>query len=225
MSDRHVSRRPHGSRSLVAVLAVLAAVAVASLVHARGPIGRPGSSAHECEEARCRVDGALAEACPCESAASRKEYVRCVTLAANGLALLAQLPKKCRKAAVRCARKSTCGRFDRVACRLTLRNGATRCTVKPAERCRGVVTAGTCCPPCATATTTTTSTTSPSPADTTTTSLPPGVTTTTTTTTTTSTTTTTLIPCAGLYPVCLGPCPAGMVCSGNMLLGGCFCTP
>jgi hypothetical protein len=60
--------------------------------------------------------------------------------------------------------------------------------------------------------------------DTTTTTLPPGATTT-TTTTTTSTTTTTLLPCAGLYPVCLGPCPGGMVCTGNMLLGGCFCSP
>ena len=46
-----------------------------------------------------------------------------------------------------------------------------------------------------------------------------------TTTTTTTTTSTTLLPlpCSGLFPVCLGACPAGRVCTADHLLGLCVC--
>jgi hypothetical protein len=44
---------------------------------------------------------------------------------------------------------------------------------------------------------------------------------TTTTVTTTSTTTTTMIPCGGFFPVCLGSCPIGMVCTAPVAL---FCS-
>src|SRR5207249_6176943 len=77
------------------------------------------------------------------------------------------------------------------------------------------------------ATTSTTTTTTPP----TTTTLATTTTTTTTTTrvpttsTTTTTTSTTLLPlpCSGLFPVCLGACPAGRVCTADRLLGLCVC--
>jgi len=86
-----------------------------------------------------------------------------------------------------------------------------------------------------TTTTTTTTTTTRVPTTTTSTTTPPTTTTLTTTTTTTTTTTrvpttttttsTTLLPlpCSGLFPVCLGSCPAGRVCTADHLLGLCVC--
>jgi hypothetical protein len=72
------------------------------------------------------------------------------------------------------------------------------------------------CQPIATTTTTT-------PSTTTTTTAAPGSTTTTTSTSTT--TTITLLPCGGLYPVCLGSCPEGQACTGDSLLEVCACQP
>jgi len=31
------------------------------------------------------------------------------------------------------------------------------------------------------------------------------------------------LPCSGLFPVCLGACPAGRVCTADHLLGLCVC--
>jgi hypothetical protein len=199
-----------GAASLAMTLAILAGLAVVWTAHARGPIGRGGGgSSAECEEARCVVAAAVAEACPCDGAVSHKEHVRCVSRAAKGLALIKELPTKCRKTMVRCAQKSSCGRAKGVACRVALRGGAERCSIKAPARCRGTVESGSCCARCSTTTSTTTTST-----------LPPGAT---TTTTASTSTTTTLIPCGGIYPVCLGSCPSGSVCTGNTLLGGCFC--
>ena len=73
-------------------------------------------------------------------------------------------------------------------------------------------------PTTANPTTTTTTLTTTTTTTTTTTRVP-------TTSTTTTTTSTTLLPlpCSGLFPVCLGACPAGRVCTADHLLGLCVC--
>lgn len=48
-------------------------------------------------------------ACACESAASRREFRDCVRTVVDGAIAGATLPKRCRGAAMRFARKSTCG--------------------------------------------------------------------------------------------------------------------
>ncbi len=75
-------------------------------------------------------------------------------------------------------------------------------------------------------TTTSTSTTTTVTVPRTTTTQPPTATSTSTTTTTTHATTTTtrpLLPCGGLFPVCLGSCPPGLTCTAGGLLEACAC--
>src|SRR5437870_1039767 len=74
-------------------------------------------------------------------------------------------------------------------------------------------------------TTTSTSTTTVTVPRTTTTQPPTATSTSTTTTTTHATTTTTrpLLPCGGLFPVCLGGCPPGLTCTAGGLLEACAC--
>src|SRR5436190_2162180 len=74
-------------------------------------------------------------------------------------------------------------------------------------------------------TTTSTSTTTVTVPRTTTTQPPTATSTSTTTTTTHATTTTTrpLLPCGGLFPVCLGGCPPGLTCTAGGLLQACAC--
>ena len=74
-------------------------------------------------------------------------------------------------------------------------------------------------------TTTSTSTTTVTVPRTTTTQPPTATSTSTTTTTTHATTTTTrpLLPCGGLFPVCLGSCPPGLTCTAGGLLEACAC--
>src|SRR5437016_691320 len=78
------------------------------------------------------------------------------------------------------------------------------------------------CPggPTSTTTTSTTTTTGPpttTTAPVTTTTRPPP------TSTTATTSSTTLLPCGGLYPVCLGSCPTGLKCKSDHLLAACVC--
>ena len=76
------------------------------------------------------------------------------------------------------------------------------------------------CPGGPTSTTTTGPPTTTTAPVTTTTRLAPTSTTATTSSTTTSTT---LLPCGGLYPVCLGSCPTGLKCKSDHLLAACVC--
>jgi len=76
-------------------------------------------------------------------------------------------------------------------------------------------------PPTSTTPTTTTRPPTTTTRRATTTTRPP--TTSTTATTSSTTTSTTLLPCAGLFPVCLGSCPAGLACKSNHFVGACVC--
>ena len=111
-------------------------------------------------------------------------------------------------------------------------------TANPTTTTTTLTTTTTRPPTTTTSTTTTSTTTTLATTSTTTTTRPPTTTTLATTTTTTTTTTrvpttsttttttsTTLLPlpCSGLFPVCLGSCPAGRVCTADHLLGLCVC--
>jgi plastocyanin len=77
---------------------------------------------------------AAAEAqCPCAAATGHKTYIQCVAHVAKTAAQSASLPKACRAAVLRCARKSTCGEAGFVTCCRTTAKGTTKCSVKPSQ--------------------------------------------------------------------------------------------
>ncbi len=100
---------------------------------------------------------AQAEAtCPCATAASHGQYVRCVKQVANQAARTGQLPAGCRGAVARCAGRSTCGRPGALTCCRTTatgeqtcrtRRGAEACTAPPGGRAC-VAAEASCCDAC-----------------------------------------------------------------------------
>jgi len=72
-------------------------------------------------------------------------------------------------------------------------------------------------------TTSTSTTTTTAPTTTTSRTTPPTTTSTTSTTHATTTTTRPLLPCGGLFPLCLGGCPPGLTCTAGSLLQACAC--
>jgi hypothetical protein len=69
----------------------------------------PASAQADCEAARCAVQSAIAERCPCP-AETHGAYVRCVARAVSELAAANGIPARCKGAIKRCAARSTCGR-------------------------------------------------------------------------------------------------------------------
>ena len=188
-----------------------------------GPLGRPGTPTRaECEAVRCAIVGEIDDACPCEVAVDNRGHVKCVSRVVKELLLSRGLPRACRRGIVRCARRSTCGRPDAVACRSVAPGDSARCRVRlSTELCDalgGMPATGTCCAACPTTTSTSSTTTSTSSTTTTSTDSI-------TTTSTSSTTTTTLLPCGGLFPACLGSCPPGESCTAGVLFAPCVCVP
>lgn len=94
------------------VRGVLPVVVIAVLV-TLGSVG--GAAAAQCDEADGDAFAIAAlvvdarAACSCESFASRQEFRDCVRTVVDGAIAGATLPKRCRGAAMRFARKSTCG--------------------------------------------------------------------------------------------------------------------
>jgi len=87
--------------------------------------------------AACTDSAAVASAraaaelqCPCDKVRSHKSYVHCVAQAAKASG---SLPKQCRAAVVKCARKSTCGETGFVTCCRTTATGSTKCSVKSSD--------------------------------------------------------------------------------------------
>ncbi len=65
------------------------------------------------------VDAARAAAdaqCDCATAIDHAHYVKCVAAVANARARSHSLPRRCRRAVIRCAAKSACGTPDAVTC-------------------------------------------------------------------------------------------------------------
>jgi len=74
---------------------------------------------------------AMADAqCPCATATSHREYVKCVAGVAKLAVASGSLPKQCRQAVDRCAAQSTCGRPGFVSCCRTSAKGVTKCSIK-----------------------------------------------------------------------------------------------
>jgi plastocyanin len=71
--------------------------------------------------------------CPCESASGHKPYIQCVAHIAKAAVMSGSLPRQCRLAVVRCARKSTCGAPGFVTCCRTTATGSTKCSVKSSQ--------------------------------------------------------------------------------------------
>ena len=75
-------------------------------------------------------------ACPCATAAGHAPYLHCVARTTKAAVKSGTLPRECRGAVLRCARKSTCGSAGFVTCCRTTASGATKCSVRASEaRC------------------------------------------------------------------------------------------
>src|SRR5262249_48956471 len=106
--------------------------------------------------------------CPCGTT-SHRDYLRCAGEVTRNLLGTGQLSAACRKAARKCASRSTCGKPAAVTCCRPVSNGTSRCSITAANRCTakgGCVGQYTsCCDACGqsggatTSTATTTSTT------------------------------------------------------------------
>src|SRR2546427_405874 len=82
---------------------------------------------------------AMADAqCPCATATSHREYVKCVAGVAKSAVASGSLPKQCKRAVLKCAAQSTCGRPGFVSGCRTSAKGVTKCSIKAhATKCRG----------------------------------------------------------------------------------------
>src|SRR2546425_6213653 len=74
--------------------------------------------------------------CPCATAQTHGEHVRCVAQVANAEVAAGRLPRSCKRSVVRCAALSTCGRSGFVTCCRYYPVGVVRCKIKrSADRC------------------------------------------------------------------------------------------
>ena len=85
------------------------------------------AQAPDCEAARCAVQAALDQNCPCVgvptgTAAAKKpnhgRYVSCVAHTVNTLAKAGTIPNNCRGKIKRCAARSICGKAGFVTCHI-----------------------------------------------------------------------------------------------------------
>lgn len=88
-------------------------------------LGRQAAYAQEpdCEAARCAVQAALDQHCPCMGTTADKKfnhgrYVSCVVHQVNDLAKSGAIPNNCRGRIKRCAARSICGKPDFVTCQI-----------------------------------------------------------------------------------------------------------
>jgi hypothetical protein len=148
-------------------------VTVLALVASGGQTARAQT---DCEAARCAVQTAIDQQCPCSTATNHGRHVSCVAHVVNQLAKDMTVPTNCKGKITRCAARSICGKTGFVTCQVptstcdlttgTCVDDATiacstdldcgsRCSTKSsAQHCMdvgGTVGAGTtCCAACAT---------------------------------------------------------------------------
>src|SRR2546427_10333954 len=101
-----------------------------------------------CEAARCMVQSAVDESCPCDAAANHGSYLKCVARALGQLAAQAAVPHPCVGRIMRCAARSTCGKPGAVTCQTAestcdAPNGT--CTNAPSVSCTADSDCGTEC--------------------------------------------------------------------------------
>lgn len=121
-----------GSRWALLAPVLLGIVGLAEVAQARC-----GDSAGDFE-AVAAVRAEVASTCDCDGAETRRDYVRCAREVVKAAVEVGSLPRQCTSTAMRCARKSTCGRKPGfVPCCRTNRRGVTRCAIKSSiSRCR-----------------------------------------------------------------------------------------
>ncbi len=113
--------------------------------HGRGGGGQGGGNG-QCEAARCAVQAAIDQACPCAAATNHGRYVRCVAHARKILAANGTLPRRCKGRVVSCAARSTCGLAGAVTCEVpdsTCTSGT--CADDPSMSCTQASDCGTSC--------------------------------------------------------------------------------
>ena len=80
-----------------------------------------------CDSARCEVAGTIEARCPCQTAQTHGEFVRCVSRALKALVAGSRIPAECRGTLKRCAARSTCGReTGTVVCEIPVGQGRCR---------------------------------------------------------------------------------------------------
>ncbi len=85
----------------------------------------------DCEPARCAVQAAIADECPCDGQENHGRYVSCVAHVVKRLSAPGgPIPTNCKGKVTRCAARSTCGKPGFVTC------------LTPADTCD--LTTGTC---------------------------------------------------------------------------------
>lgn len=128
----------------------------------------------DCEPARCAVQAALDQECPCAEATNHGRHVSCVARVVNRLSREGAIPTNCKGKIRRCAARSICGKPDFVTCHvptstcdlatgtctedatvacLTDLDCGSRCSIKRSadlcvERGGTVGAGGTCCADC-----------------------------------------------------------------------------
>ncbi|HLK12527.1 MAG TPA: hypothetical protein VKW76_14215 [Candidatus Binatia bacterium] len=111
---------------------------------------RAGNGPADCEAARCAVQAAVNQNCPCSTARNHGQYVSCVAHQVNALARSGAVPTDCKGKVTRCAAKSVCGKAGFVTCEIpetgTCDPTTNTCVENPAIACvNGVCILGEAC--------------------------------------------------------------------------------
>jgi hypothetical protein len=120
--------------------ALIISVIVAVLIAWAAP-GRAQTTPPDCNAARCAVQTAVNQNCPCDSATNHGRYVSCVAHQVNTLARTGEVPKQCKGKVKRCAARSTCGKANFETCLLP---GTGTCDTGTATCTEGTSASGSC---------------------------------------------------------------------------------
>jgi hypothetical protein len=109
-----------------------------------------GATPVDCEPARCAVQAAIDEQCPCDGASNHGRYVSCVARLVNKMAREPDsvIPRGCKGKIRRCAARSTCGKPGFVACHIptdTCDLTTSTCTADATKSCTTDVDCGARC--------------------------------------------------------------------------------
>ena len=99
----------------------------------------------DCEPARCAVQTALDQQCPCDAATNHGRHVSCVAHVVKRLAKDGTIPTNCKGKIKRCAARSICGKPGFVTCDFptdTCDPVTLTCSGDPAVACAADVDCG-----------------------------------------------------------------------------------
>jgi hypothetical protein len=82
--------------------------------------GGPVRAQSDCESARCAVQAAIDQQCPCTTALNHGRHVSCVAHVVNQLSKDNTIPINCKGKITRCAARSICGKTGFVTCQVPL---------------------------------------------------------------------------------------------------------